>query len=135
MLVDGRRMHIIFCFAKTKQKPEKRVRGKLGDCCLCAGVAPMYNETANKYLQKTMKDHCSGCCVLLIILFLGVKSQQGVDKQYKCDWQLDLVNRHLGIVTKYVTPDNTLFEDVTSQISNVDLTPDDSEVVSNTCHV
>ena len=80
-----------------------------------------------------MKNHCSSCGVVLIILFLGVRSQEGVDKQYKCDWQLDLVNRHLGTVTKYVTPDNTLFEDVTSQISNVDLTPDDSVVVSNTC--
>ena len=80
-----------------------------------------------------MKDHGCGCCVVLIILLFGVSGQQGVDKQYKCDWQLDLVNRHLGKVTKYVTPDNTLFEDVTSQISNVDLTPDDSEVVSNIC--
>ena len=54
---------------------------------------------------------------------------QGVDRQYKCDWVLDLVNRGQGIITRYLTPDTTIHEDITALISNVDLTPDDSQVV------
>ena len=77
-----------------------------------------------------MNENSMECFFVVMTLVLGVWGQQGVDRQYKCDWQLDLVNRNLEVVTRYVTPDESLYEDITTMISNVDLTPDDSKVVS-----
>ena len=69
----------------------------------------------------------------LLLIFANYVSGQGLkgsDRQYKCDWRLDLVNRNQGIITKYVTPDTSIYQDITTLISNVDLTPDNSEVVN-----